>query len=159
MKQKVPEGQVPLFYQEAEEQPRVEMPYIGPGVEREEITFRAGTRLDHRWTHRIEGRNYRRQVLLGLFDESQRVFQTGGEMTNFIYWKLNLVSLSLEAWRRISGPADWIEIIDHERNECWRISKAKFMKHAITYNAGIGERIGVHRELWTVINSRGNVVQ
>lgn len=161
-KPKVAEGQVPLFYgtDETLEKPRVELPYVGPGVEREEVTFRAGTRLDHRWTHRIEGTARRgRHPVLGLYDESQRVFQTGGEFSAFIYWKLHLVTLPMETWMRIRGIADWIEIIDHEKNECWRISKTKFLKHAVSYNAGIGERVGVGMDHWDVINAKGIHVQ
>jgi hypothetical protein len=157
----VTEGQVPLFFpDEGTEKPRVETPYVGPGVDREEIVFRAGTKLDHRWTHKVEGQARRgKHKVLGLFDESQGVFQTGGEFSAFIYWKLNLVTIPLETWRKIAGVADWIEIVDHEKNECWRIAKAKFIKHAVTYNAGIGERIGVARNHWDVINARDVYVQ
>lgn len=160
-KPKVVSGQVPLFYpDEGTEKPKVELPYVGPGVDREEIQYRAGTRLDHRWTHKIEGTARRgRHQVLGLFDESQRVFQTGGEFSAFIYWKLRLVTIPIETWRRINNYADWIEIIDHEKNECWRMATAKFRKHAITYNAGIGERVGVNMDKWDVITERGTYRQ
>ena len=158
-KPKVADGQVPLFFPDGAEQPRVEVPYVGPGVERAEIVHRAGTRLDHRWTHKIEGTARRgRHKVLGLYDESQRVFQTGGEMSAFIYWKLGLVTLPLETWERIRGVADWIEIIDHERNECWRIAKARFLKHAVKYESGIGPRVGVRRDHWTIIRADGMVM-
>lgn len=159
-KVKVPEGQVPLFFPDEAEKPPVEFPYIGPGVEREEVVHRAGTVLDHRWVHKIEGRARRgKHEVLGLFDESQRVFQTGGEFSQFIYWKLKLVTLPMGTWEKVRSIAEWIEIIDHEKNECWRISKNKFMKHAVRYNAGIGERIGARMEHWTVITASGTVRQ
>ena len=161
-KPKVAEGQVPLFYNtdETTEKARVELPYVGPGVEREEITHRAGTVLNHKWTHKVEGKARRgKHAVLGLYDESQRVFQTGGEFSAFIYWKLKLVTLPWETWVRIRGIADWIEIVDHEKNECWRISKTKFMKHAVGYNAGIGERVGVAMNNWDIITAQGTYRQ
>lgn len=158
-KPKTVDGQVPLFFpDEGKEEPRVELPYVGPGVDRAGIIHRAGTRLDHRWTHKVEGRARRgSHPVLGLYDESQRVFQTGGEMSAFIYWKLRIVSLPAETWEKIRGVADWIEIIDHERNECWRISMTKFLKHAVKYDAGIGPRVGVGTEHWTVITAKGTI--
>jgi hypothetical protein len=157
-KPKVADGQQPLFFPDERERPPIEFPYVGPGVDREEIEFRAGTKLDHRWTHKVEGQARRgKHQVLGLFDESQRVFQTGGEFSQFIYWKLKLVTLPIGTWQRIRGIADWIEIIDHEKNECWRISKGKFMTHAVTYNAGIGQRIGVVMHHWDIIDARGNM--
>lgn len=153
-------GQVPAFFSDECEKPRVELPYVGPGVEREEITYRAGTHLDHRWTHKVQGVARRgKHEVLGLFDESQRVFQTGGEFSAFVYWKLDLVTLPLPTWEKVRGVADWLEIVDHEKNECWRIAKAKFLKHAIRYNAGIGPRIGVARNHWDVISADGTYVQ
>lgn len=152
-------GQIPLFYPDVPEKPIVEIPYVGPGVSREEITYRAGTRLDHRWTHKIIGKGRRGQIVHGLFDESQRVYQTGGELSAFIFWKRHLVSISIDAWRRIGNVADWIEIIDHENNECWRISGVRFTKNAVRYEAGIGERIGCPMDLWTVITAAGRIKQ
>jgi hypothetical protein len=155
-KPKVVDGQLPAFWPDDREKPRVELPYVGPGVAREEIRHRAGTHLDHRWTHKVEGDAKRGKVpTLGLFDESQRLFQTGGELKSFVYWKLHLVTLPAETYRRIRMIADWIEIIDHEKNECWRISMTKFETNAVRYNAGIGERVGAPMDLWTVITSSG----
>jgi hypothetical protein len=159
-KVKLAEGQVPLFFPDEAERPPVEFPYLGPGVEREEIPERAGTALNHRWVHRVEGKARRgKHEVLGLFDESQRLFQTGGEFSQFIYWKLKLVTLPIGTWERIRNIADWIEIVDHEKNECWRISKGKFLKHAVRYNAGIGERIGASMRVWDVIDADGNIRQ
>lgn len=157
-KPQVAPGQLPAFFPDKAEKPVVELPYVGPGVNREEIVYRAGTRLDYRWTHKIEGRGRRGVTLHGLYDESQRIYQAGGEMSQFIFWKRKIVSLSIEPWRRISAIADWVEIVDHERNECWRISMKKFVKHAVKYNAGIGDRVGCDMDLWDRINSHGTYV-
>lgn len=152
-------GQLPAFFTDEAERPVVELPYVGPGVDREEITYRAGTRLDHRWTHKIMGRGRRGPLVHGLYDESQRVFQTGGEMSAFVYWKHHLVTLSEDAWKKVKGIADWIEIVDHETNRCWRIAKVKFLNHAVRYDAGIGPRVGCAMDLWDVIDARGNYWQ
>jgi len=153
----VAEGQVPAFFEEDAVQP--EVPYIGPGVEREEIQTRAGTVLDHRWTHRIESKGRKGIRQHGLYDEKQRIYQTGGELSNFVYWKKHLVSIADEAWRQVCTKVDWIEVIDHERNDCWRISMKKAMNNAVRYDAGIGTRVGIPMDLWDVITARGTYKQ
>lgn len=157
MKSQPVPGQVPAFFEEQAIAP--EVPYVGPGVERHEIQHRAGTELNHRWTHRIEGHGRKGKRQHGLYDESQRVYQTGGELSNFVYWKRHLVSIADEAWKQVWQRADWIEVIDHERNECWRISTAKAVKHAIRYDAGIGPRVGIPMDRFDIITSRGTLRQ
>jgi len=156
-KPQVVPGQVPAFFEENAIAP--EVPYVGPGVKRHEVVHRSGTALNHRWCHRIEGRGRKGVKLHGMLDESQRVYQTGGELSRFIYWKLHLVSIDVDAWRQIRGRCDWIEVIDHERNECWRIASEKFIKHAVQYDAGIGPRVGAPMGNWDVITSRGTIRQ
>lgn len=151
------EGQVPAFFEEDAIAP--EVPYIGPGVERHEIQQRAGTILDHRWTHRVESKGRKGIRQHGLYDERQRVYQTGGELSNFVYWKKHLVSIAEEAWRQVFQKVDWLEIIDHERNECWRISMQKAIKYAVKYDAGIGPRVGIPMDRFDVITSRGTLKQ
>lgn len=151
------EGQLPAFFEEAAEQP--EVPYLGPGVAREEVLTRAGTKLDHRWTHRIEGKGRKGTTQHGLYDERQRVYQTGGELSNFVFWKRKLVTFAYEAWQQVFMRTDWFEIIDHERNECWRISGEKARNNAVKYDAGLGTRIGIPMELFDVITSRGTYKQ
>jgi len=148
---KIADGQVPLFFEEPP--PEVAAPIAGPAAPREETSARAGTVLNHKWCHDIyvmKGRSRRRH---GLYDESQRIYQTGGEMSMFIYWKAKLVSIDYDVWLQIAGKVDWIEIIDHEKNECWRISMKKVMKTSTTYDAGIGKRLGVPMEYWHVIRA------
>lgn len=148
-------SQLPLFFEEADEQTRGEAPTRGPGIARTEIQHRAGTKLDHRWTHKIviDGKP------MGLYDESQRVYQSGGRLADFVNWKRKLVSTRLELWRRIGSVADWIEMVDHDRNECWRIATQKFLKNAVRYVAADGDRIGCPMELWTVVHSNGEIKQ
>jgi hypothetical protein len=153
MKPEVAEGQIPAFFEENAIAP--EVPYVGPGVDRKEVIHRAGTKLNHAWTHRVTVKG----KVSGMYDESQRVYQTGGELTNFIYWKLRVVSISDAVWQQIRGKVDWIEVIDHERNECWRISGTKFINGSVRYDAGIGPRVGAPMELWTIITSRNTIRQ
>jgi hypothetical protein len=128
-----------------------EIPPSLDALERTTIPHRAGTALDHRWTTRVvvNGKVH------GLYDQSQRVYQTGGELKRFVYWKAKLVTLDAKVWQAVINKADWLEIIDHERNECWRISGAKARKAAIRYNAGIGERVGVPIEAWATYTAEG----
>ena len=114
-KQKPAEGQIPVFFEEEAEAPAV--PYIGPGVEREEVQTRAGTQLDHRWTHRITGKGRKGVTQHGLLDERQRIYQTGGELSNFIYWKNRWVTFAEDAWRQFNQKVDWIEVIDHDTRQ------------------------------------------
>lgn len=146
-------GQVPAFFEEDAAQP--EVPYVGPGVDREEVVHRAGTQLDHRWTHRIKGKGRKGVLQHGLYDERQRVYQTGGELSNFVLWSRKLVTFAHDAWLQVFMRTDWFEVIDHEKNECWRISGEKARKHAVKYNAGIGVRIGIPMDLWDVVTARG----
>ncbi len=134
-----------------------EVPYVGPGVEREEVRTRAGTQLDHRWTHRITGKGRRGTLQHGLLDERQRIYQTGGELRNFVYWKRKWISLAEDAWNQIRLKADWIEVIDHEKNECYRIAMKKAIRYAKSYDAGLGPRIGIPMEKWDVITQRNTV--
>lgn len=101
----------------------------------------------------------RRKRLHGLYDESQRLYQSGGEVSNFLYWRRKLVSIDYGAWQQVFQKIDWIEIIDHESNECWRIAMKKAIKHAVKYNAGIGDRVGVPMDLWDVIRANGQYKQ
>jgi hypothetical protein len=150
----VAEGQVPLFY---EEEAVVEEEYIGPGVSREDVDTRAGTQLDHRWTHKIMGHGRRGALVHGLYDESQRIYQTGGELSRFVFWKRRLVTIAEDAWRQVYGKVDWLEVIDHERNECWRISMKRAEKAAVRYDAGLGPRVGIPMDQWSVISADGKV--
>lgn len=152
-------GQVVMFFEDEEPEPEPELPYIGPGVAREEVSGRAGTQLDHKWTAPIEGRGVRGRIQHGLYDQSKRVYQTGGELSRFIFWKKRLVSFSYDAWKQISMKTDWFEVIDHERNECWRIAGEKARKNAVRYEAGVGERVGIPMDLWDIITARGTIRQ
>ena len=140
-------GQVGAFFEE-----EIPETFLPPGSNRKGVQWRAGTQLDHHWTHEIKAKN----KVHGLYDESQRVYQSGGEMSRFIFWKKRLVTLDKGAWDQIFQRADWIEVIDHEKNECWRIAGKKAVKSAIKYESGIGPRIGIPMERWDVIRADGS---
>lgn len=147
-------GQIGMFYEEPPPDPE-EIAYLGTVVPRPPIAGRAGTPLDHKHTVEVRGQGRRGSLIHGLYDESQRLYQSGGELSSFVFWKRNLISISKEAWVAIVGKADWIEMIDHEHNECWRILVRKAVKHAVVYDAGIGERVGIPMDLWDVIRGSG----
>lgn len=144
------EDQTTLFYPD----PPPESAHLSD-VDRAATAERAGTRLDPRWVHEISSGNGLRGRH-GLLDESKRLYQTGGERKNFIYWKRGLVSIALDVWQQVEKKTDWIEIIDHERNECWRIAVAKARKNVVVYEAGAGQRVGIPIKYWDVINAEGN---
>lgn len=146
--------QMPMFF---EETPEPEKPYVAPGVTREEVAVRAGTTLDHRWTSPVEGHGRKGKLQHGLYDQKQRIFQTGGELSRFVYWKEHLVTFSYDAWKQVAMKTDWFEVVDHERNECWRIAGEKARTNAVIYDAGLGKRVGVHMDLFDVITARGTI--
>lgn len=153
----VAKGQLPAFFEDEPDEP--EVPYLGSSVTREEVKHRVGTKLDHRWTHPIEGQGRKGKRQHGLYDERQRVYQTGGEISNFVYWRKRLVSFAKEAWDQVYLKVDWFEVIDHEKNECWRISGEKARHYMQTYDAGLGPRVGIPMSKFDIITSRGTYRQ
>jgi hypothetical protein len=96
----------------------------------------------------------------GVIDVALRIAQLGGEPGNFIYRKLNIVTMAHEVWEQIRAQCDRIEIIDHTMNRCYSIPTWICRKHTGTvYNAGIGDRIGWDAEWWTITDANGEVVQ
>ena len=118
-------------------------------TERQHVEDRAGTQLDHRFTRRIVsgGKEH------GLLDERQRIYQSGGELKNFVFWKLKLVSFTVDVWKQIQGAIDWIEMIDHPKNECYRISADKAYAEVRRYDGGIGPRMGIPLDCWDIITA------
>ena len=116
------------------------------------VEERAGTVLDWRAHNCIEvmGPTYRGgpEQVHGVLDRRQRVYQSGGELRNFLFWKEGLMSLAFGVWVQIQDQAEWIELIDHELNHCYRIRVAVAADKGHAYEAGIGLRWGVPRELW-----------
>ena len=150
------EGQIGAFFEPA---PDEDLPALGPDVKRRDATQRAGTTLDHRWTHPVMTKGKRSHVKNGLYDESQRIYQTGGEIDKFVYWKLEVASIAHDAWLQVAEKCDWIEIIDHRRNECWRIPMARARKHLVGYEAGMGKRVGIPIRHWDIVSAQGTVRQ
>lgn len=144
-------GQTGMFF----DPPVPEEAHLGEAPVRPAVAGRAGTPLRHEHTTEITGQGRRGKLVHGLFDESQQLYQSGGELSSFVYWKKHLVTLSIDAWRQIFERAEWIEMIDHEHNECWRLRTSKALKYGVTYSAGIGDRFGVPVDLWDVITSDG----
>ena len=115
--------------------------------ERQQVEERAGTQLDHRFTRKImSGRKEH-----GLLDERQRVYQSGGELKNFVYWKLKVVSFDAEVWDQIAGKVDWFEMLDHPKNECYRIEATKAYDNLVEYVDSIGRRVGIPLDRWDII--------
>jgi hypothetical protein len=150
-------GQIGAFYEPPTEEEQE--PFTPAVPTKREASRRAGTVIDHRWAHKIMGGRKARPNILGLYDESQRLYQTGGELERFVFWKMKLVSLPYEAWVQVVEKADWIEIIDHTRNECWRVPMARARKHAVRYEAGVGPRVGIPIKHWSIWTAKGTCKQ
>lgn len=104
---------------------------------------RAGTHLDHRFTQPIYGTAHT-QRQHGLYDSRQRVFQCGGEYANFVYQKLQLLTLDIAVYQQARDlGAEWYEWVDHSLNQCWRISRTVADAYGQTYANKIGQRWGV----------------
>jgi hypothetical protein len=146
-------GQVGAFFETPIDDEQLTM---SPAIKtKRETSRRAGTVLDHRWTHKINvGKRHH-----GLYDESKRVYQTGGDLDKFVFWKMQLVTLDYQAWIQVVEKTDWIEIIDHQRNECWRIPMARARKRAVRYEAGAGRRIGIPIKHWDLYTAKGTCKQ
>jgi hypothetical protein len=114
--------------------------YMLPGEIRPPIGERAGTVLDHRFTDPIKGSARRGVTQHGSLDRRQRLYQGGGELKNFVYWKHKSVTIAQDVWEQIRGNADWIEMLDHQKNEVYRIDMDSAIRLGRTYDAGIGPR-------------------
>jgi hypothetical protein len=118
-------------------------------TERQQVAQRAGTQLDHRFTRKImsDGKEH------GLLDERQRIYQSGGELKNFVYWKLVVVSFDAKVWEQIAGKVDWFEMLDHPKNECYRISADKAYDNLVDYVDRIGPRVGIPLDRWDIVTA------
>jgi hypothetical protein len=89
-------------------------------MDRPAIKDRAGTHLKRSACEPIygTGKSHRQ---IGTLDNDQRVFQCGGEISNFLYKSRMLISLPWDVWEQVRLRCDWLEIVDHEENVCYRV--------------------------------------
>lgn len=118
-------------------------------------TQRAGTKIDHNNVEPIHGAAKMVGNVHGLLDHTNRVYQGGGELGKFVFWKKRLVSLALTVWEQIKDRCDWIEMIDHDRNECYRVDIETAKARGEQYNAGIGPRWGIPLEVFKILLADG----
>ena len=130
--------------------------FVTAADDRKAISKRAGTKIDHKHVRKIFGWAKTGAKLHGLLDCRQRVYQGGGELHNFVYWKQRLVSLSLEVWEKIQ-TAETIELIDHKNNECWRTSMDFARRTGTIYSAGVGQRWGIPLRYFEVEGADGKI--
>lgn len=96
----------------------------------------------------------------GVLDEALRLYQTGGESGNFIYRRLNMVTLDLSVWRKVDGRCETLEWVDHTRNVCYRLTTwAARYYGGHRYDAGIGERVGWPVTWCQITDASGTVLQ
>lgn len=126
-----------------------------PNRKRSPRQERAGTLLDHRFTEPIYDERHRRQ---GTIDHRQQVYQQGGEAKDFVFWNLRLLTMPLSVWNQIrETDVEWIEMIDHQRNECWRVELLTMILHGVPYERGDGPRYGVPISYVTVHDAQGAI--
>jgi len=122
--------------------------------------LRAGTLLDHRFTIPVEAREpkSKRIVQCGWIDQSQFVYQGGGDAKDFIYWKLHLVTFQGDLWVQLTGPLAhylrYVELIDNAGNRVYRIPFYDAVQNGRWYEDKIGVRWGVPIDLWKVYDSQ-----
>jgi hypothetical protein len=86
------------------------------------------------------------------------LLQLGGERSRFLYRARAAVTLAAEVWDAVADRARWVEVVDHERNECWRVPASCVRAHGFRYDAGIGPRVGVPERCFIVVDADGQVV-
>lgn len=117
-------------------------------MERKAIKERAGTALDHRFTVPIYSSSTGTRKQHGTVDNSQHLYQCGGELGNFVFWKKRAVTLAADVWRQIEPAVNRLEFIDHDKNVCYWIDADIARAEGYLYNAGIGDRWGIPLELF-----------
>ena len=116
------------------------------------VHLRAGTPID--WSLSPERLKYIKEDgspgTYGTLARAQGFYQCGGELGNYVYWRLGIVSIPLSVWEKIYGRCRRIECVDHTHNECYSLSAEEFFNNLVEYEAGIGPRVGVDLDLWHV---------
>lgn len=119
-----------------------------PFRERLPVKDRAGTVLDHRYTEAVWMGIAGDISQHGLIDHSKRLYQCGGRWFKFFYRKGHLISLPKSVWEEVKDVAALLEVIDHDMNDAWTISRDDFALHLEEYDEGIGKRVGVSPQFW-----------
>ncbi len=130
-----------------------------PEKVRPTVSRRAGATINHKLARPLYATVRGRRSKNGLYDPSQRLYQCGGEFSSFVYWKRREITLPKEVWDAIAAGCGWLEFIDHEKNVCWRVAAETWKAHAQEYNAGIGVRLGLGLDYFTVLDAEGNIVR
>ncbi len=120
---------------------------------------RAGTRLSN-YTQVVLGQmmNGKRKAH-GTLDYQNRVYQSGGEASNFVRWSHKAITLDLDAYHSILGLADTIEMVDNVRNECWRCSMTDAKLHSTVYlDPKLGTRLSIPLDYWMRFDAKGDRV-
>lgn len=95
----------------------------------------------------------------GYLDYQQRVFQSGGEASNFIRWTMKAITLDLSVYHQCLGLVDTIEMIDNVRNECWRCRLVDAREYGYAYlDANLGNRWAIPLERWERLDANGKKI-
>lgn len=134
-----------------------------PKLDKPPVTERAGTHLTGKKIP-VYGSAKKKRSQHGVISLSDRLYQTGGELRNFLFDKLKCISMDLAVWNTIldyweDNKIDTMEFIDHDANRCYTIDIAVADQVRYEYEAGIGPRWGVHLKYFTITDSAGRVIK
>ena len=91
----------------------------------------------------------------GIISLRHRLYQTGGELRNFWFKKKDCLTVDKAVWETImkywlTDTIDTMEFVDHDANKCYTIDIKTADAEGFFYDAGIGSRFGVKRDLFTI---------
>jgi hypothetical protein len=126
-------------------------------MDRPAIKDRAGTHLKRSACEPIygTGKSHRQ---IGTLDNDQRVFQCGGEISNFLYKSRMLISLPWDVWEQVRLRCDWLEIVDHEENVCYRVHVSVAIQFGTSYDNSLGKRFGLTVGRWACYDHNGQLL-
>lgn len=116
---------------------------------------RAGTHLDHRFVRKF----WDRGKDAGSLDESQRVYQHGGEFNDFVLWKRHAITIPRLVWDDVKNSSDQLEMVDNVKNEVYIIDTPDAQIYGFCYtDPKIGPRFGVDLWFWLAYDGHDEIV-
>lgn len=119
------------------------------------ISERAGSALDHRFCRQVFYKGQPR----GHIDRSHRLYQHGGPLSKMVRWSMKAIAMDLEVWLVVQREVSWIEIVDSEKNQCYRTTIEAAALYGQSYSdAKTGQRYAIPLDCFDVISASGAVL-
>lgn len=101
-----------------------------------------------------------RRVHHGMLDRQQRVWQHGGEAKNFVRWSMKAITIDLAVWEIVHDLVDRLEMVDHVRNECYRVGIQDARELGTVYrDPKIGDRYAIPLSAWEILDAQGQLLR